>query len=359
MLSVTVVSFITSLVTSIITDAMNANLKPYEYCSAVSKTSNELFIKDSVVNKIKSFPETKEVVNVIDSNTSFQALMGNTSSPIYFITNENDLKEIMDITHMSLSEGRLPHGEEYEVALHESVLKNKNLKIGDYIGNDMQDDEWLPGKYKIVGSLKGEALIGFGNKSISAETYKNAGLTTDKPMALIVVPKEGQMDKLNEKLDQIDKKQAMIYNYTSLKETIDSQIASMNILLQIIIFVVVFILSISVGALVFIIYIGRSDEFGILYAMGYRKSFINRLILKELTALSVVCWLLGYLLSMGMISALNHFVLASKGQTLYFFTSTGLINTLFIPVMVLICAAFPILRKFKKWDAIAVIERRD
>lgn len=359
LLSVTVVSFITSLVTSIIKDATNANLKPYEYCSAIGKTSNALFIKDSIVDMVESYAETEKVVPVIDSYTSFQAMMGNTSSPVYFISDEEDLKYVMDINHVTLSEGRLPQGDVYEVALHENVLKNKHLKIGDSIGDDVQDDEWLNGKYKIVGSLKGEALIGFGNKSITADTYKNAGLTMDKPIALIIIPKEGQLDNLNNRLDEINKKDAKVSNYSSLKKSFDSQISSMNFLLQIIIFVVVLILSISVGALVYIIYMGRSDEFGILYAMGCRKSFIKRLILKELVALSLICWMLGYLLSFGMISALNYFVLTAKGQSLYFFTNTGFINTLSIPIMVLICAAYPILRKLQKWDPIAVIEWRD
>ncbi|HAN20060.1 MAG TPA: hypothetical protein DCP51_00015 [Clostridiales bacterium] len=359
LLSVAVVSFMTSLVTSIITDASNANLKPYEYCSAISKTSNELFIKDSIVDEVKSYPETEKVISVINSYTSFQALMGNTSSPVYFISNEDDLKSVMDINHLTLSEGRLPNGDGYEVILHENVLKNKSMKIGDNIGKDEQEDEWLVGKYKIVGTLKGEALIGFGNKSIIADTYKNAGLTLDKPMALLVIAKDGQLDNLNEKLDQLDKRDVMVENYSSIKRSFDKQIDSMNFLLKIIIFLVVFILSISVGALVFIIYIGRSDEFGILYAMGYRKSFINKLIIKELAALSSICWVFGYILSFGMIYSLNLFVLSDKGQSLYFFTDDGLINTLSIPIMVLICAAYPILRRLKKWDPIAVIERRD
>ncbi len=359
MLSVAVVSFITSLVTSIITDASNANLKPYEYCSVVAKTSDEIFIKDSVVEEIGNYPEVKRTVKVIVSNSYFQALMGNTSAPVYFVDDAEDLEQALEINKLSLTEGRLPREGELEVALHMNLLKNKNLKIGDYFGNDEQEDEWLAGRYKVVGALKGEALMGFGSLSVIAETYKNAGLSTDKPMALLVVPEDGQMEELNKKLDLIDRKDASVYNYSSIKRTFDSQIASMSFLLQIVIFIVVFILSISVGALVFIIYMGRSDEFGILYAMGYEKSFIKGLIIKELAALSAICWLFGYVLSFLMVHLINSMVLSAKGQTLYFFTGTGLLNTLFIPVMVLICAAYPILRRLKKWDPIAVIERRD
>lgn len=358
-LSVAVVSFITSLVGSIIKDVLNANLKPYEYTSTVSRNPDELFIKDEVVEKITAFPETDKVIPVIEDMTMFQALMGATSVPFYFITDEGELQQMMEIYHLVLAEGRLPAGDAFEVVLHENLLRNKKLSIGDDFGSDVQEDEWMKGQYKIVGTLQGDSLIGLGGKSRVAETYLNAGLSMDQPMSLIVVPKPGQLDSLNEKLDQLDSKETTVTNYTSLKRMIDNQIASMNVILQIIIFVVVFILSISVGALVFIIYMGRSDEFGILFAIGYRKAFIKNLIIKELAALSSVSWVLGYVISMGMMYALNFFYLNGKGQGLYFFTSQGLINTLFIPVMVLICAAYPILRKLKKWDPIAVIERRE
>jgi len=103
----------------------------------------------------------------------------------------------------------------------------------------------------------------------------------------------------------------------------------------------------------------RSEEFGILHAMGYRKSFIKKLILKELISLSIVSWIGGYLLSWGLISLLNNLILYSQGQSLYFFTQMGLINTLIIPVMVVFASVIPLLRKLRKWDPISVIERRD
>lgn len=358
-LSMAVVSFITSLVTSIILDAENANLKSYENFSVVYKTNEELFLKDSVVAEVTAYPEIKKSMNVMVTNTYFLSLMGSTSAAVYFIEDPAELKYVADISKLSILEGRLPQdNDEFEIALHNSLLKNKNLSVGDYVGNDVQDDEWLPGKYRIVGSLKGEALIGFGNKSVLSQAYKEQGLP-DKPMALLLIPKDGELNALNQRLEELDRNEASTANYTSFRRAIDNQTASMNVLLQIVIFIVVFILSISVGALVYIIYLGRSDEFGILYAMGYGRKFVKRKIIKEISALAIVCWFIGYLLSFIMINSINFLILAQKGQHLYFFTLTGFINTLFIPVMVLICSSYPILKKLKKWDPIAVIERRE
>jgi ABC-type antimicrobial peptide transport system permease subunit len=360
MLSVSVVSFITSMVMGIIIDVNNANLKPYESTSVVTATPSEIYLKDSVINEVKNYQETKEVLTSGIDNTVFNSLMGSTSVPIYFISKQSNTQELMNVMGVKLTKGRLPHDRSHEVALQEDILISKKLKIGDYIGSDVQDDEILSGKYKIVGSLTGVAKIGFSSKSVISDAYEKAGINlVNKPRAIIVIPKTGELTMLNKKLDQIGKKNAKVYTYSSIQKIVNSQLGSMNTLLRIIIFVVVAILSVSVGAFVYIIYLGRSDEFGILHAIGYPKRFITRFILKELLALSVVCWMIGYAFSILMISALNYFLLAGKGLHLYLFTTSGFTNTLFIPVMVMICAAFPILYKFRKWDPIAVIERRD
>lgn len=359
MLSVAVISFVTALVESIIVDAINANLKPYENCAIVTRTPSAIFLKDSVVEKVTSLPQVAKSFSATVENTYYQALMGNTSAPVFFFTGENDVQEVMTLNYMELVAGRLPSDSTYEIILHESLLRNKGLSIGDFIGSEAQTDEWLQGKYKIVGSLKGEAMIGFGRISYTTQAIKDAGLTMDKPLALYLIAKPGQLDALNAELDSIDTNEASVVTYSYIEELIETQIASISTILKIVIFVTVLALSLSVGGLAYIIYAGRADEFGILFAMGKSKGFINRLIIKELAALMVFCWAAGYLFSLAITYTTNALLLTPKGQTLYFFIPAVLTNTLLVPLMVFICTVAPILRKFRKWDPIAIIERRD
>ncbi len=357
MLSVAVVSFITSMVTSVIIDSNNAALKPYEYCSTVAKTPGEIFMKDSLVQEVSTLPEVDQTIEIVPEQTIYDSFMGDTSVPIYFIEDGAALQQAMVAMHLTLKAGRLPSGDTHEVVLHEKLLKNKGLQVGDSIGSEVQDDESLSGRYKIVGSLEGDAIIGFGSTSVTAAAYQEMAI--DAPQALMLIPEAGQLSQLNRQLDQIEKQDAVVHTHTALKEIADDQLTGINMMLKTIIVILVFILSVSVGALVYIIYLGRSDEFGILYAMGYRNSFITRMVLKELTVLSICSWVIGYFFSIVLIYAINALLLADKGQHLYMFTMTGFTNTLFIPAMVLICASFPIVRRLRKWDPIAVIERRD
>ncbi|MDF2535305.1 MAG: hypothetical protein K0R18_1464, partial [Bacillales bacterium] len=347
------------LVTSITIDATKANLDPLKNMSYITATSSEMFLKDDIVNKVKSIDEIKYIFNVSVSNTSLNTLIGNTSSPVLIPDKVEGIAKIMQEANLTLSSGRLPNESGFEIVLHERILQNKNLKVGDFIGNDVDENEWLNGKYKIVGELKGSSIVSFANKSTYVESLKNSGIILEKPRAQALFAKPGKIDEMNTKIERLSKKDVSYTTYSSTKRMYDEQLSSMNAILTIVIFVVVFIVSISISAMFYIVYLNRSEEFGILHAMGYRKSFIRTLILKELTALSIVSWIGGYIFSWGILTLVNIAFLNSKGQSLYFFTRMGLINTLIIPLMVIICSCVPLLSRLKKWDPISVIERRD
>ena len=358
-LSVAVVSFITSIVTTIIQDATKANLNSYKAVSVISAVSNDVFLDEDIIEEVSNIPEIEHIYNINMAYTYIKTIMGTTSSIVFFPDESEDIQIMMDKMGLKLKSGEMPNKYNWEIIMHEDLLHNKGLSIGDYIGSDVTDSEWLPGRYKIVGVMKGEPIISFGSKSSRKERFVNSGIAMDRAQAQLLIPKEGQLGQMNQKIEELDRFKVDYSTYTTLKKSFDEQTQSINILLTIIVIVVVFIVSLSISALIYIVYMDRSDEFGILHAIGYRKSFIKRLIFKELVALSVVSWVGGYIFSWIVLTIVNRFILYPIGQKLYFFTSLGLVNTLIIPFMVIACATYPILRKLKKWDPISVIERRD
>ena len=359
LLSIAVTSFITSIMGGMLDDGTNSNLFPFEHFSIMSKTADSLYLDDSVVDKVKSWPETDQVIEATMETSLYNALMGNMPIPIFFISDTDEIGKIAEHMGIKLIDGRLPVKDGYELALSEKYLKSKDLKIGDYFGGEVDSEEWLVGRYKIVGVLDSEAMIGFGNNSMTMNSYRAAGIPEEKSVSLLVIPKDGQLGRLNEKLDSLNEQDAVLTTKDTQQKFIDELVGSSVQMLDAVIITIVFILSISVGTLIYIIYLGRTDEFGILYAMGYTKGFIRRRIVLELVFLSALCWLLGFGVSVAMTYCLNVFLLADKGQSLALFTRNGLMNTIYMPIMVLVCAAIPIARKLGKWDPIAVIERRE
>lgn len=292
--------------------------------------------------------------------TSFDlAVGGNTSIPVIFASTADE-REYLNVTGDKLTEGRLPDSNAGEIAVHWKIMNNKGWKLGDEIGSDVKDDEYLKGKYKIVGIMDGPSVTIVGGTSKQMVQYQKLGLYKNgQPLAYAVVPKDGQRDTVNELLGGFDKKEITVNTYDSMKKQLDSTLAGLSSMLTLIIIIVVFILSISIGALTYLIYTQRSDEFGILAAMGYRRSFTRNLIVKEILSLNLISWALGILLAIGMILLLNKLIYTPKGTPLTLISTSSVVYTLIIPLMVAIFSLLPILFKLRRQDAISIIERRD
>lgn len=356
--TVCAISLITTLINSL-TGMVNAvNLKPFEYLSVVTSVDGEYYLKDSVVEKLEANKEIEKLLPVdIGFTTIKLSIGGNTSVPVSFL-NKKGQQYIMDKIGDFIKEGRMPEDGTNEIAVHWRIMANKKWKIGDTVGSFKDSNESLGGEYKIVGTIDGPGIILFG-----AESYKQMQLASiskvDKPLAFLVFPKEGHRDSVNKFLNAFNRTQAGNYNYDEMKKMMDDIMAGLNSTIISIILIVIFILSISVGALMYVIYIQRSDEFGIMYAMGYRRKFINKMIAKEIMSLNFICWLAGLIFTYGVIMLLNRFVYNPKGDMLSMFSANVLLYTLFIPLMVGLFSILPIAIRLRKWDPVAVIERRE
>ena len=56
-------------------------------------------------------------------------------------------------TGIRLLEGKLPDAGTNEVAIHEMFMKGNGWKLGHQFGMDISDDDWMPGRFVVVGIL--------------------------------------------------------------------------------------------------------------------------------------------------------------------------------------------------------------
>ena len=103
LLAVAVVSFITSLVTSIFIDSSKANLDALTTVSYISPPSNDIVLRDDIVNKVKDFSDIEKIYNTSISYTLLTTIVGNTSSPVFIPSNSNDIKQLMSDMDLTLS----------------------------------------------------------------------------------------------------------------------------------------------------------------------------------------------------------------------------------------------------------------
>jgi putative ABC transport system permease protein len=360
--TVCAVALITTLINSIFDSVNETSMKLMENVSFVSYTSDTITgLPKDAVDKMKNSPDVDKLIPVDDFDyTSITlAIGGNTDIPIDFSKKE-DSEEVLKRIGDTVKEGRMPNTGAKEIAVHWKAMNNKGWKLGQTVGSEVNDEEYLHGKYKIVGILDGPSVMGFGGESYSLEKWKSNGVVKkDIVLAYAVLPKQGKLDAVNKMLDGFDKKKLSVTTYSSLKKELDKSLSGLSTTMLSIIIIVVFILSISIGTLMYLIYLQRSEEFGILSAMGYRRGFIRGLITKEVVSLNLIGWVSGTLLSMGVIALLNYFIYLPKGTPMGLISIQSILYTLIIPLMVVCFSLLPILTKLHKQDPITIIERRE
>lgn len=151
----------------------------------------------------------------------------------------------------------------------------------------------------ITGAFSGDSYMAFGTKSYRQKELEELGLDfQNTTFGLLVTPKT-DLDTMNNMLDTMghDETAAMTLSYA--KETLQENISSIKFLM----FVIVIVIAVSISAAVCIvletIYNDRMEEFGILYAIGYKKSWLFKNIIAEIMALVFVSWILGLVISYG------------------------------------------------------------
>ena len=356
-LSICAISLITVMINSI-RESFDVFTQPLTKYSLVAGSASELYLNQSVVNKLKSDTDIERLVACDNDGITTNFSIGGSAVAGTF-ANSSNIKYLLDKLGDTVIKGRMPKDNTNEITVHQRVMLNRNWKIGQIVGNQVDPNENLTGSFKIVGVLDGPVVTFVGAQSDREKQYAENGLDTTKPIEYEVFAKPGKFNAVNKMLEGINENDASVVDYNTMVAQDNNSFASINTTLIGVVLAVTVILSISISSLMYLIYLQRSDEFGILLAMGYRKSFIYRLILKEILFLNILSWAIGFLLAYLLIYLLNYFVYNPQGSVLNFFSLNVFENTLCIPIVATIFSILPILSKMRKQDPITIIERRD
>ena len=348
---------VTSLVQSIFSTVEYSNIACLNDFSFVYPVGGSSFLSDETVEKIQKDDSVKKAYPILLEYTVINNIFGTTSGYAAFME-AADIKEIFNDYSLTVTEGRLPEENSYELIMHEDMLKNKGLSVGDTFGSAVDEGEQIDGKYMITGAFSGNSYMAFGTKSYRQKELEELGLNfQNTTFGLLVTPKT-DLDTMNTMLDEIshDETAAMTLSYA--KETLQENISSIKFLM----FVIVIVIAVSISAAVCIvletIYNDRMEEFGILYAIGYKKSWLFRNIIAEIVVLVFISWILGLILSYGVLSLVAKSVFEPMGQMLSIVSIQSLLYTIIVMAVFVVVTILVTILKFAKKDLIAIIEMR-
>jgi ABC-type lipoprotein release transport system permease subunit len=277
-----------------------------------------------------------------------------------------DMAYLVELYELELKEGHLPRPGTNEMVIPETLAQNRDLEVGDAIGNPehpaypgataLQAEFVISGVFARPTDPKDENWLGFVSLEF-LETYEP--FPVPEVLPLIAVPKEGQKAILDDWLEtEVAGGDVSVLTYRQqlarVRDSARNQMLGMALLEG----VLAIVAATSLAVLNYIFVSQRQSEFGILHALGHGRRWLAWRTVREAAFTTGAAWALSILLCLAGLLSLRFGVFGPLGLRLNLLNLTPWLYTLPIPISVLLVTGVTMTRMFAQLDPISIVERR-
>jgi ABC-type antimicrobial peptide transport system permease subunit len=308
---------------------------------------NRIFANPDVAHVLPQAHLAIKVANIGGANFLFRLI------PLH----APDFGTVLSQSGVTLTEGRLPEAGTNEVALSEEIAAALKLSIGDTFGRTTDEKAYpnILSPLKLTGILSGEVRLGLLSLEYmeQSETY-----SSEVDGGLLVIAKPGREAAVESFLLQSIRNSATkTYTYQSVSEQTAKDQNLLYVLGIPIVLLVSFAITMVIGAVNQLVFNRRLAEFGTLYAIGYRRSWLAGRMTLETAGPAICGWIAGILLGWGGIAVVNAAAFTPQGFGTGGGSLMALLFTALVPIVVTGSALRSAFRALGRLDAVAVVER--
>lgn len=254
-----------------------------------------------------------------------------------------------------LREGRMPDPGTNEVAIHENIMKANGWTLGREFGVDVDEEDWMLGRFKVVGILEGPVPVG-----VCSFEFLNNPLQYAFSAKLwereIVVAKPGRIGELNGFLRTL--KEVKVYDQARAVDDVTQGFDRIILVFRFISMLLIIVVSFVVGLINNIFFAQRIDEFAVLMAIGHTQRRVFRMVSGETAGLMAVSWTLGILLGLAVFAGFRSLVMEPRGIPLPLWQPGPVLISLVLPLVAQAFAVLTVLGRLRRLDPVTIIERR-
>ena len=199
----------------------------------------------------------------------------------------------------TLTDGRLPK-EDGEILVDEVLMKNQKMQVGDWFVED-----WYGESFKIVGTIQSDYMAVVGTPKNNNNTGLYFFLLTDEPMKDIRAVLEEKGIRLTNE-DRIIDVESGLEDYKENENVIGTSVSTICIVIMV-------FLPIALIANYLSIMRDRVSEYCLYASIGFSKSEIYGMMMREALILFGMGIVLGLSLSFGVGSIVKSIVIDSRG----------------------------------------------
>jgi hypothetical protein len=308
----------------------------------------------ALLAEIAAHPAAERVIDSRNCFVRVKTLIG----PMPFnlrAARRDEMDYLLSRVGARLREGSLPKPGTNEVALHENIMKANGWSLGREFGIDVDEEDWMPGHFKVVGILDGATPIGVCSFEFLNNPLQYA-FSAKLWERVVAVAKPGRIAELNAYLRGL--KDVKVYDRTRAVDDVVQGFDRIILVFRFISIVLIAVVSLVVGLINNIFFAQRIDEFAILLAIGHTKRRLFRMVWGETAAMMTLSWVLGVALGLAIFAGFRSLVLLPRGIPVPFWHPGPLLVSLALPLVAQVFAVVTVLGRLRKLDPVSIIERR-
>jgi len=308
----------------------------------------------SLIQEIAAHPAAERVIDSRNCFVRVKTLIG----PMPFnlrAAKPEEIDYLLKKVNARLKEGSLPRPGTSEVALHENIMKANGWSIGREFGIDVDEEDWMPGRFRVVGVLDGPTPVGVCSFEFLNNPLQYA-FSAKLWERVVAVAKPGRIAELNAFLRS--RKDVKVYDKTRAVDDVVQGFDRIILVFRFISITLIIVVSFVVGLLNNIFFAQRIDEFAVLLAIGHTKRRLFRMVWGETAVMMTLSWALGLGLGLGLFAAFRSIVLLPRGIPIPFWQIGPLIVSAALPIVAQVFAVVTVLGRLRRLDPVRIIERR-
>jgi ABC-type lipoprotein release transport system permease subunit len=342
-------------------NAMQAFAEPLRQIGIVTPRM-DVSVDPGVAAQVRTHRTVARVIPAVELDLRVQVPPLGWPISIYGVS-ESDLQTLINLYGVQVKEGRLPHPNTNEVALSEAVALNRDLHVGDKIGQPVSEGDNIPTEMAVVGILsrpsqdcaENDLWLGFASR----EYVASHELYASHPMHLLVVPNKGQKAEMDAWLrEEMNPELVEVYTFEWMRMNYRLLALVFLAISGVVEVIIAIVASVALAVLSYIFFAQRQEEFGVLHAIGHSRPWLVLRTVRETASTVGIAWLLSAVMCGIGLVGMQIGLYAPRGLSLSFFSPVPWLSTLPILVAVVAVSGGLVFRMLRRLDPVTVIERR-
>jgi hypothetical protein len=251
-------------------------------------------------------------------------------------------------------DGRLPKAGEPEAVISQPVATNLRLHLGSVLQGPENSDSYSQRHVIVVGIAKTDRWL-----MVNSIEYQRAYHFPPIDFAMVFAHDRRDQEQLDTWAEKRFKgERAQIFTYSKIDSDTNKMFETLFAIIDVVIGMLVLMISMMMAMLVNIYQAQRMVEFGLLQAIGYtRKQLVVRSIVENVVIV-VIGWVIGVIAALGLLVTLRTTLMEPRAYVLNVLDPIPFRYTIPIPITILLVACLTVVIRFRRFDPVAVVERR-